>query len=199
MSMRRRRSQVTAAALSGVVIGMLGLSFWSPTLYRLFCEATGFEGSLRTTNVPPPSGMTATEVLVRFDANVSSALPWRFHPLQREVRLRLGEEALIHYTAVNTSDKPVTGMATFNVVPEKAAPYFSKLECFCFTEQTLAPGQEVSMPVVFYVDPGLAEDPTTRDVGTITLSYTFYRSDNQPKPSASAAAMAPTPAAGAGG
>ena len=198
MDVRKRRSNITAMALSGVVMAMLGLSFWSPTLYRLFCQATGFEGTLRTENVARSKGMTATEVLVRFDANVNSALPWHFQPLQREVRLRLGEETLIHYTATNLSDKPVTGMATFNVVPEKAAPYFSKLECFCFTEQTLAPGQEVSMPVVFYVDPGLAEDPTTRDVGTITLSYTFYRSDNQPPPS-NAAAMAPTRAAGVGG
>ncbi len=198
MNGHERKRFATAAVLSCVAVAMLGLSLWSPTLYRLFCQATGFEGTLRTTNVPPPSGTTATEVLVRFDANVNSALPWRFHPLQREVRLRLGEEALIHYTAVNLSDKPITGMATFNVVPEKAAPYFSKLECFCFTEQTLLPGQEVSMPVVFYVDPGLAEDPTTRDVGTITLSYTFYRSENQPTPTASAAPPSSS-TAGAGG
>lgn len=199
MNANKRKSLAAAAVLSCVSAAMLGLSLWSPSLYRLFCEATGFEGSLRTENVPPSSGTTATEVLVRFDANVNSALPWRFYPMQREVRLRLGEETLIHYTAANLSDKPLTGMATFNVVPEKAAPYFSKLECFCFTEQTLLPGQEVSMPVVFYVDPGLADDPTTRDVGTITLSYTFYRSENQPKPTASAAGTVPAPTARAGG
>jgi len=197
MDMRKRRS-ITAAALCGVVGAMLAITFWSPTLYRLFCQATGFDGALKTENVPHSKGVASAQVLVRFDANVNSALPWRFQPVQREVRLRLGEETLIHYSATNLSDKPVTGTATFNVVPEKAAPYFSKLECFCFTEQTLAPGQEVSMPVVFYVDPGLAEDPTTRDVGTITLSYTFYRSDNQPPPS-NAAVMAPAQSGSAGG
>lgn len=199
MDVRNQKSSIAALALTGVVLGMLGLSFWSPTLYRLFCEATGFAGTPRTENVARSTRTAAIPVTVRLDANVNSALPWRFRPEQREVRLRLGEETLVHYTALNTSDRPVTGTATFNVVPEKAAPYFSKLECFCFTEQTLAPGQEVSMPVAFYVDPGLAEDPTTRDVTTITLSYTFYRTEEQPAPSANAAAMPKDQAARAGG
>lgn len=185
--------------LAGVVVAMLGLSLWSPTLYRLFCQATGFAGTPKTENVTHATRTTATEVTVRFDANVNSALPWRFLPEQHQVRAKLGEEVLIHYTAENPSDKPLTGTATFNVVPEKAAPYFSKLECFCFTEQTLAPGQSVSMPVVFYVDPGLADDPTTDDVTTITLSYTFYRADDQPASPADTAAVSNNKVVGAGG
>ena len=199
MDVRKRNSNITALALSGVVVAMLGISFWSPTLYRLFCQATGFAGTPKTENVAHSTETVAKQVTVRFDANVNSALPWRFQPAQREVRLRLGEETLVHYTAANLSDGPVTGTATFNVVPDKAAPYFSKLECFCFTEQTLASGQEISMPVVFYVDPGIAEDPTTRDVTTITLSYTFYRTDNLPTQPRSTAAIADTHAARSGG
>jgi cytochrome c oxidase assembly protein subunit 11 len=198
MSVRRRNEAGIALALCGIVVAMLGLSFWSPTLYRLFCEATGFAGTPKTENVARSTGVGAAMVTVRFDANVNSALPWHFQPEQRDVRVQVGAETMVHYTAVNVSDKPVTGTATFNVVPDKAAPYFSKLECFCFTEQTLQPGQKVSMPVVFYVDPGLAEDPTTRDVRTITLSYTFYRTDNQPAPD-STASVTTTQAAGSGG
>jgi len=199
MATHTRRSTLTALGLTGIVVAMLGVSFWSPTLYRLFCQATGFAGTPKTENVAHAGRTTATEMTVRFDANVNSALPWRFIPEQHEVRVKLGEEVLIHYSAANLSDKPVTGTATFNVVPEKAAPYFSKLECFCFTEQTLAPGQTVSMPVLFYVDPGLAEDPTTNDVTAITLSYTFYRSDNQPASPASTAAISNNKVVGAGG
>ncbi|MBK8208900.1 MAG: cytochrome c oxidase assembly protein [Rhodospirillales bacterium] len=197
--MSSRRRNLNALVLSGVAAAMLGVSFWSPTLYRLFCQGTGYEGTPKTENVVHSTQTSAAQVTVRFDANVNSALPWRFQPAQREVHLRLGEETLIHYTAANLSDQPITGTATFNVVPDKAGVYFSKLECFCFTEQTLAPGQEVSMPVVFYVDPGLAEDPTTRDVSTITLSYTFYRPDIEPKQPDNTAAIAGTRAVQAGG
>jgi cytochrome c oxidase assembly protein subunit 11 len=163
--------------MTGVVGLMLGIAFYSPTLYRMFCEVTGFAGTPKTQNVARSETVMDTVVTVRFDANVNSALPWRFRPAQRSIQVQLGEESLAHYTAVNLSDQPVTGTATFNVLPEKAAPYFSKIECFCFTEQTLAPGQEVSMPVLFYVDPALAEDPLARDATTITLSYTFHHLD----------------------
>jgi len=171
------RKTVTAAVLFGVAGGMVGLSFASVPLYRLFCQVTGYGGTPNTESVAESEGMSDHVVTVRFDANVNSALPWRFKPGQREVRVRLGEETLIHYTAVNLSDAPITGTATFNVTPYKAAQYFSKIECFCFTEQTLAPGEEVSMPVTFYVDPELLDDVDARDVKLITLSYTFYRAD----------------------
>jgi len=172
-----RRKSVTAAVLFGVVGGMVGLSFASVPLYRLFCQVTGYGGTPNTESVAVSEKVSDHVVTVRFDANVNSALPWRFKPGQREVRVRLGEETLIHYTAVNLSDAPITGTATFNVTPYKAAQYFSKIECFCFTEQTLAPGEEVSMPVTFYVDPELLDDVDARDVKLITLSYTFYRAD----------------------
>ena len=135
-----------------------------------------------------PTAVADERVTVRFDANVNSSLPWRFRPEKRGVRLRLGEETLVHFTAVNLSDQPITGTATFNVVPEKAAAYFNKLECFCFSEQTLAPGEEVAMPVVFFVDPALAEDAAARDVTTITLSYTFFRAADDGRPQKVAAA-----------
>jgi cytochrome c oxidase assembly protein subunit 11 len=173
------RKTVTAAVLFGVVGGMVGLSFASVPLYRLFCQVTGYGGTPNTESVAVPATVSDHVVTVRFDANVNSALPWRFKPGQREVRVRLGEEALIHYTAVNLSDAPITGTATFNVAPYKAAQYFSKIECFCFTEQRLLPGEEVAMPVTFYVDPALLDDVDARDVKVITLSYTFYPADEK--------------------
>jgi cytochrome c oxidase assembly protein subunit 11 len=191
-----RRSRITAAALFGVVAGMVGLSFASVPLYRLYCQATGYAGTPKTEGVVRPTAVADQQVTVRFDANVNSGLPWRFAPVQREIRVRLGEETLVHYTAVNRSDKPITGTATFNVVPEKVAPYFSKLECFCFTEQTLAPGQEVSMPVVFFVDPALAGDATANDATTITLSYTFYRAEGDGEGKAPEVAATRTPGTG---
>jgi cytochrome c oxidase assembly protein subunit 11 len=196
MIQRERRTRIIAVALGGVVAGMIGLSFASVPLYRMFCQATGYDGTPKTQGVVRPTAVADERVTVRFDANVNSSLPWRFRPEKREVRLRLGEETLVHFTAVNLSDQPVTGTATFNVVPEKAAAYFNKLECFCFAEQTLAPGEEVAMPVVFFVDPALAEDATARDVTTITLSYTFFRAAGDGRPQGKVAAAK---AAGAGG
>lgn len=175
-----RRLRATAGILVGIAAGMLGLSFASVPLYRMFCQATGYDGTPKTVDVVRPDRTLDQTVTVRFDANVNAALPWSFQPVERQVRVRLGEETLIQYVARNNSDQPVTGQALFNVVPEKVAPYFNKLECFCFTEQTLEPGQEVSMPVVFFVDPAMADDPTVRDVSTITLSYTFYRAEGEP-------------------
>ncbi len=174
-----QKKLLTATVLFGIVGGMVGLSFASVPLYRLFCQVTGFGGTPNTEAVSGAAEVSETIVTVNFDANVDHDLPWRFKPAQRKVRVRLGEEVLAHYTARNTSDEPVTGTATFNVSPFKAAPYFNKIECFCFTEQTLLPGQEVDMPVLFYVDPAIAEDRNTRDVKLITLSYTFFRSDEE--------------------
>ena len=156
MTRRKRRTRIIAVALGGLAVGMVGLSFASVPLYRMFCQATGYDGTPKTQGVVRPTAVADEGVTVRFDANVNSSLPWRFRPEKREVRLRLGEETLVHFTAANLSDQPITGTATFNVVPEKVAAYFSKLECFCFTEQTMAPGEEVAMPVVFFVDPAKA-------------------------------------------
>ncbi|MGF1640633.1 MAG: cytochrome c oxidase assembly protein [Rhodospirillales bacterium] len=172
-----RKRTWTAVILFGVVGGMIGLSFASVPLYRLFCQVTGFGGTPNTRAVAAPDVVSDHEVTVRFDANVNSALPWRFKPEVRQVRVRLGEEVLVHYTATNAADVPVTGTATFNVTPFKAAPYFSKMQCFCFIEQTLAPGEEVAMPVLFYVDPDMLANAEAREVKVITLSYTFYPAD----------------------
>lgn len=179
MTVRQRhdRRRLTATVLFGVVAGMVALTFASVPLYQLFCQVTGFGGTPRTVNVAAPSTVSAATVTVHFDANVNSALPWRFKPAQRRVDVRLGEEMLVFYRAENLSTQPVTGTATFNVTPFKAGAYFSKIECFCFTEQTLAPGESVEMPVVFFVDPALADDIDARDVHKITLSYTFHPVD----------------------
>lgn len=172
-----RRRGVTAAALTALVFGMVGLSFASVPLYRLFCQVTGYGGT-PTIDAPAHAlGPSDAVITVRFDANVNSKLPWAFRPVQREVQVRLGEEMLVHYEAENLSDDPITGTATFSVTPYKAASYFTKIDCFCFSKQSLAPDERVSMPVLFYVDPEIYEDPATRDVKKMTLSYTFYPAD----------------------
>jgi cytochrome c oxidase assembly protein subunit 11 len=168
-----RRKRATAGLLAGLVVGMVGLAYASVPLYRLFCQVTGFGGTTQvaTAAIPAPA---AGVVTVRFDANVARGMPWRFRPAARSLAIRLGETVEATYVASNPTDRAITGTATFNVTPEKAGLYFTKIDCFCFAEQTLAPGQEVEMPVVFFVDPALADDPNTRDIGTITLSYTFF-------------------------
>lgn len=160
-----------------VILGlMIGLVAASVPLYRLFCQATGYGGTTQKVE----SGSTtilAREMTIRFNSDVNSALPWYFKPVQRSVTVKIGEEALIFFRAVNNSNETITGTATFNVTPFKAAPYFNKIECFCFTEQTLAPGEEVDMPVSFYIDPDLATDKRLDEVKEITLSYTFFRAE----------------------
>lgn len=153
---------------------MVGMSFASVPLYRAFCAATGYGGTPKIGPSVSP-GVIARPVVVRFNADTHPSLPWRFTPAQREVRLRLGEERMAFYTAANRADRPVTGVATYNVTPEKAAKYFHKTACFCFDQQTLEPGREMQFPLSFYVDPAMASDPSTADVHTITLSYTFFR------------------------
>ncbi|MDQ3079580.1 MAG: cytochrome c oxidase assembly protein [Pseudomonadota bacterium] len=155
---------------------MLGLAFASVPLYRIFCQVTGFGGTTMTADRAP--GAVAGEIGVRFDANISPALPWKFEPEQATVRIQPGARTIVSYRATNLTARPTTGTASFNVSPAQAGQYFSKIECFCFTEQTLRPGQSVSMPVVFFVDPKLRTDPATRDIDEITLSYTFYPVEN---------------------
>lgn len=161
----------TALFLVLLVFGMTGLAFASVPLYRIFCQVTGFGGA--TVRAAEAPGAAGGRIGMRFDANIDPALPWRFEPAERET-VRLGERTIVHYTATNLTARPTTGRAIFNVTPAQAGGYFNKIECFCFTEQTLKPGESVTMPVVFFIDPKVREDEATRTIDEITLSYTFY-------------------------
>jgi cytochrome c oxidase assembly protein subunit 11 len=174
---KRDKKSIVALALAGLVAGMVGLSFAAVPLYRMFCQATGYAGTTQRADTAPKDILDRT-VTVRFDANVDPKLPWKFVPEQRHVDVRIGESALVFFKAINISDKPITGTAGFNVAPQAAGRYFNKIQCFCFTEQKLAPGQSVEMPVTFFVDPKFAEDDSTMNIPEITLSYTFYRNDD---------------------
>jgi cytochrome c oxidase assembly protein subunit 11 len=171
----RRQGTGLALVLAGVVGGMLGMSFAAVPLYRVFCAVTGFGGTPQVGPEESHSVSTRT-VIVRFNADTSPGLPWTFAPEQKQVTLRLGEDQVAFYVARNDADHPVTGIAVYNVTPEKVGRYFHKTACFCFNEQTLAPHQDMQLPVSFWVDPAIATDPSTADVTTITLSYTFFHS-----------------------
>jgi cytochrome c oxidase assembly protein subunit 11 len=172
-----RKNGRVAALAALLVVAMVGLAFAAVPLYRLFCQVTGLGGTtMRATEtaaamVKPVPGKS---VSVRFDANVSRDLMWEFKPTETQRTVPIGARNISVYTAKNTSRHPLTGTATFNVTPVQAGQYFSKVQCFCFQEQTLQPDQEVQMPVVFYVDPRILDDPSARDITEITLSYTFY-------------------------
>lgn len=155
-------------------LAMLGLAFASVPLYRIFCQVTGYGGTTQRAVSAPGANLAAGQVTVRFDANVNPALPWKFEPEQESVRIVPGAQTKIFYRATNLVARQTTGQAVFNVSPAEVGQYFSKIQCFCFTEQTLKPGQVVDMPVVFYVDPRFRDDPDTKDIDEITLSYTFY-------------------------
>ncbi|MEQ9213432.1 MAG: cytochrome c oxidase assembly protein [Marinovum algicola] len=173
---RNRRTLLFAAL---IVASMSVLVVYSPTLYRMFCDLTGFGGTVRRAAAPAPGGAASSETItVNFDANVDPKLPWEFRPEQRSVRTRFGEPTRVNYFARNNSDETVVARATFNVTPFKAAPYFFKIECFCFTEERLGPGESALMPLVLYVDEQLLKDESTQEVRTITLSYTFYKQEN---------------------
>lgn len=173
----RRRNRVIGLSAAGVMAGMVGLAFASVPLYRMFCQVTGYNGTVQVGGGAAPGATAAAKVLtIRFNANTHPGLPWRFGPDQPSLPLRVGEEGMAYYHARNLSDRPVTGVATYNVTPEVAGKYFHKTACFCFDEQTLEPGQRVDMPIAFWVDPKIAEDPNTREIRTITVSYTFFRS-----------------------
>lgn len=174
---KRDKKGLVALALAGLVAGMVGMSFAAVPLYRMFCQATGYGGTTQKANAAPEAILDQT-VIVRFDANVDPNLPWRFVPEQRTMEVRIGESSLAFFKATNNSDKPVSGTAGFNVAPQAAGLYFTKVQCFCFTEQTLAPGQSIEMPVSFFVDPKFVDDENTENIPEITLSYTFYRSDD---------------------
>ena len=170
---RTRRNAPVALLLCGLVAGMVGLSFAAVPLYRLFCQVTGFGGTTQVASEAPAQPSDRI-VKVRFNADTDPALPWRFQAVQPQVSVKVGEQALIFYKARNISERAVTGTATFNVTPLKAGSYFAKVECFCFQEQRLEPGEEVEMGVSFFVDPTILEDRNLDEVKTITLSYTFF-------------------------
>ena len=170
-----RRNRRMLGGAMGVVFGMVGLSFAAVPLYDLFCKMTGFGGTPMIGLAAPATPGEAT-INVRFNAATQPNLPWRFAAQQNSVQLRVGEEALAFYTARNTAETPVTGVSTYNVTPDIVGRYFHKVACFCFEEQTLAPGQSIDMPLAFWVDPRIAEDPQTRGIRTITISYIFHRS-----------------------
>ena len=171
---QKNRTVAIRAALFG--LAMLGLAFASVPLYRIFCQVTGFGGTTMKADAAP--GAVSGQVGVRFDANIDPRLPWKFEPEQATVRIQPGARTVIHYKATNFTARKTVGSATFNVSPAIAGQYFSKIECFCFTEQTLKGGESVRMPVVFFVDPKIREDEATRHIDEITLSYTFYPVEN---------------------
>jgi cytochrome c oxidase assembly protein subunit 11 len=166
------RNARTGLRLALLVLAMVGLAFASVPLYRAFCQVTGFAGTTQRAEKAP--GAVAGEIGVRFDANVDSKLPWRFEPMQETVRVHPGEKTTIYYRATNLTARATTGQAIFNVTPEETGPFFNKIACFCFNEQTLKPGESAVMPVVFFVDPKIRDDEDTRSIDEITLSYTFY-------------------------
>jgi len=174
MKKPRRKNGVTAMLLFSLVGGMVGLAFASVPLYKLFCQVTGFAGTIQTA-VATPTVVSDKFITVRLDANTIPALPWKFYPEQKETRVRAGSPAVAYYIAENLSAQSITGTSTYNVTPYKVAEYFAKTECFCFTEQKLAPGETAKLGVEFFVDPEIFNNPNTRDVKTITLSYTFFR------------------------
>lgn len=189
----RGRNRRTAVVLASVVAGMVGLSFASVPLYRLFCQVTGYGGTTQVADAAP-AGMAERMMEIRFNADVDPALPWRFQPAERAIEVRVGEEHLAFYRAENLSDRPIVGTATFNVTPLKAGQYFSKIACFCFTEQRLEPGEAIDMPVSFFVDPAISDDPNLDDVHAITLSYTFFRQESESE--RTQVSTAPSPLAG---
>jgi len=172
------RNARLAWSLVAVFASMLGLAYASSPLYELFCKATGFAGTPRVA-VEGDRPVLQRKMEVRFDTNVDPNLSWHFEPVQRSVKVHLGEEKLVYFRATNRSQRSIVGTATYNVTPETAGAWFNKIQCFCFTEQLLQPGQSVDMPVIFFVDPEMDKDRRYDNVRTITLSYTFFESKTE--------------------
>lgn len=171
----RRNKRVGIASLA-LAAGMVGLAYASVPLYQLFCQVTGYGGTTQVAS-ESPKGAIARQMTVRFDSNIANNLNWTVKPAA-PITDSIGLVDTVNFTATNHSSKPITGQAIFNVSPERAGVYFNKIECFCFTEQTLQPGETVDMPIVFFVDPELDTNPELDTIKEITLSYTFYASDN---------------------
>lgn len=181
-----RRQGATVVILVAVLAGMTGLTFASVPLYRIFCGATGFGGTTQRANAAPDTVANAV-IRVSFDAQTAPGLDWEFRPLTSAVNVHPGAETQVFFRAVNHSAAPITARAVYNVTPTKIGIYFDKLQCFCFSNQTLAPGQKADMGVQFFVDPDMLKDPDTREVRAITLSYTMFRAADATPPSADAA------------
>lgn len=177
----RRNRRVALIALGGALV-MLGLGYASVPLYRMFCQVTGFGGTTQRASAAEASSVkvAAGTISVRFDANLDRDMPWRFAPEQVTQDMRVGARKMAYFKAENLSDRPITGVASFNVTPEQAGKYFKKVQCFCFNRQTLQPHQSVDMPVIYFVDPAILDDPDAKDVQQITLSYTFHIAADDP-------------------
>jgi cytochrome c oxidase assembly protein subunit 11 len=171
----KKRMAITAAIASAAVAGMTGLAFAAVPLYDAFCKITGYGGTTQEA-VAAPSQVLEQRIEVRFDSNIAPGVPIEFAPAQNTESLRIGETSVAFYTIRNTSNEPITVRATYNVTPHVAGQYFAKLECFCFQDRVLAAGEEAQLPVLFFVDPEIVSDPDTRDIQTLTLSYTYFRS-----------------------
>ena len=178
---RSRRDMMVAGACGVFVAAMVGMSYAAVPLYDWFCRATGFGGRPQIATSAPQGALGRT-VSVRFDANVTGGLPWRFEPERNALDVRLGEVVTVNYVVTNLAARETVGQAAYNVAPGTTGAYFQKINCFCFTEQRLAPGERREMAVVFYVDPALGKDSELDDLNTITLSYSFYAVREQPKP-----------------
>jgi cytochrome c oxidase assembly protein subunit 11 len=168
------RDAMVASICGFVVVLMVGASYAAVPLYDWFCRATGFNGTTQVATSAPAEGPLARKIAVRFDANVGPGLPWKFEPEQNEIEVRIGEVVTVYYTVTNQAARQTTGVAAYNVAPLTVGYYFQKINCFCFNEQVMGPGEKREMPVVFYVDPALAKDAENDGLNTITLSYTFY-------------------------
>jgi cytochrome c oxidase assembly protein subunit 11 len=188
-----RRHRKVGLWCAAVVFGMVGASYAAVPLYRMLCQLTGFDGTPQRASAPSEVVLDRT-MNIRFDANTAPGLGWRFEPEQRTVDVKIGETTLAFYRATNTSDHAVTGTSTFNVLPEQAAVFFNKLECFCFKEQTLEPGQSMDLPVSFFVDPRIVHDKDAGGTTHITLSYTFHPVPSKPKAGLAEKPAATTPA-----
>jgi cytochrome c oxidase assembly protein subunit 11 len=166
-----------------VVVLMVGASYAAVPFYNWFCRTTGFNGTTQVATAAPSSGPLSRKIAVRFDANVAPGLPWKFEPEQTEIEVNIGQVVTVFYSVTNQAARTTTGQAAYNVAPLTVGAYFQKINCFCFTEQTMGPGEKREMPVVFYVDPALAADAENNGLNTITLSYTFYAMrEPAPKP-----------------
>ncbi|PCJ88814.1 MAG: cytochrome c oxidase assembly protein [Hyphomicrobiales bacterium] len=180
-----RRHKMTAAICVVFLSSMLGMAYAAVPLYKLFCQVTGYGGTTRVAEVGSDI-ILDREITIRFDANVAGGLPWEFKPVTRKLTMKIGELGEASYSFTNLGSTHTTGTSTFNVTPQSVGAYFNKLECFCFTEQPLSAGEKVEMPVVFFIDPAIADDPNLDSIKTITLSYTFFPVANAAVPLAQA-------------